>query len=338
MKVAVFSTKPYDEKFLTQANALRTPKHEFSFIDVRLNKHTAVLAQGFPCVCVFVNDVLDQEALELLHQSDVKFIALRCAGFNNVDFYEAEKKGILVGRVPAYSPHSIAEHTIGLMLALSRKICRAYTRTRDGNFSIDGLLGYDIHQKTLGVIGTGKIGAITAKLMKAFGTRVVAYDVYENPELKAAGVEYLPLNDLLCCVDILSLHCPLTDDSYHLIYDKTLEMMKPGVMIINTSRGALIDTEDVITHLKSGKVGALGLDVYEEEANLFFEDYSDKVILDDQIARILAFPNVVVTSHQAYFTVEAMQGIVQTTLDNITAFEQGTPPPGLINWEMLKKG
>ncbi len=334
MKVAVFSTKPYDEEFLNKANV--NNKHEFTFIDVRLNKHTVVLAQGFSCVCVFVNDVLDVEVLDHLHQLGVRFIALRCAGFNNVDFYEANKLGLVVGRVPAYSPYSIAEHTIGLMLALSRNICRAYTRTRNGNFSIDGLLGYDIHSKTLGVIGTGKIGAITAKLMTAFGGRVVAHDIYQNPELLKLGVEYLPLDELLGCVDVLSLHCPLTDESHHLICKKTIDQMKPGVMILNTSRGALVDTEDVIVGLKSGKIGALGLDVYEEEANLFFEDYSDKVILDDQIARILAFPNVVVTSHQAYFTIDAMEGIGNMTIANINAFENETLPPGLLNWEMLK--
>lgn len=337
MKVAVFSTKPYDEQFLSQAKKIRGEKHELKFIDVPLNKHTAVLAEGFPCICTFVNDVLNEEVMGLLHQHGVRFIALRCAGFNNVDFYAAQKQGLIVGRVPAYSPYSIAEHTIGLMLALSRKICRAYTRTRDGNFSIDGLMGFDLHKKTLGVVGTGKIGAITAKFMTAFEGRVVAHDLYENEQLKKCGVEYLSLDDLFKCVDVMTLHCPLTDDSYHMINSKSLEKMKDGVMIVNTSRGALINSEDAIGGLKSGKIGALGLDVYEEEANLFFEDYSDKVIPDDVIARILSFPNVVVTSHQAYFTIEAMKGIVEMTFDNINAFESGATPPGLINWEMLKK-
>ncbi|MGL6194166.1 MAG: 2-hydroxyacid dehydrogenase [Thermoguttaceae bacterium] len=334
MKVAVFSTKPYDEEFLLKKND--SYKHEFTFFDVKLNIQTAVLAEGYPTVCVFVNDKLDADVLEQLHKGGTRFIALRCAGFNNVDLEAAHKLGFLVGRVPAYSPYSIAEYTIGMILALSRKICRAYARTRDGNFSIDGLLGYDLHDKTFGVIGTGKIGAITAKLMKAFSKKVVASDPFPNEELLSAGVEYVDRDELFRTADVISLHCPLTDDSYHLICDRTIQLMKPGVLIINTSRGALVDTESVISGLKSGKIGALGLDVYEEEADFFFEDYSDKVIKDDHLARILLFPNVVVTGHQAYFTSEAMQGIVQMTLENIAAFENGTTPPGEIDWQMVQ--
>lgn len=334
MKVAVFSTKPYDKTFLKEANPSK--RHEFTFIDVPLGVQTVKLAEGFPCVCVFVNDALNGEVLAHLHEGGTRFIALRCAGFNNVELFEAERLDMLVARVPAYSPHSIAEHTIGLMLALSRKICRAYTRTRDGNFSLDGLIGYDIHGKTVGIIGTGKIGAITAGLAQGFGTRVLACDMHENQKLIEAGIEYVSQDELFAASDVISLHCPLTDESYHLIGKKSIPKMKPGVMILNTSRGALVDTESMINALKSGHVGAFGMDVYEEEANLFFEDYSSRVIQDDQIARILSFPNVVVTSHQAYFTVEAMEGIAQTTLANIDAFEQNTPPKGLINWDMIK--
>ncbi len=334
MKTAVFSTKPYDKEYLTAANV--GGKHEFVFFEARLGPQTCRLAEGFPAVCTFVNDELDAPMIQCLAHEGTKLIALRCAGFNNVDLKAAKEAGLSVARVPAYSPASISEFTVGLMLSLSRKIPRAFSKTRDGDFRLDGLMGFDLHGRTVGIVGTGKIGAGTAKILLGFGCRVLANDVYENDELKKLGVRYVSRDEIFRESDAISLHCPLMPDTHHLINDMAIAMMKLGVMIVNTSRGELVDTEAVIAGLKSGKIGSLALDVYEEEAEFFLEDFSNRVIQDDVLARILTFPNVIVTGHQAYFTVEAMQAIAQQTIDNISAFDQGKQPPGEIHWEMVQ--
>lgn len=321
MRVAVFSPKPYDRTFLEAANAEHA--HELVFLEQRLTQQTTILASGFPAICVFVNDCVDAEVLASLHAGGTRLVALRCAGFNNVDLEAARRLEITVARVPAYSPYAVAEHTVGLMLTLNRKYHRAYNRVREGNFALEGLLGFDMHGKTVGIIGTGKIGAILARILTGFGCRVLAHDKYRNPEVTALGAEYVELEALFAASDIVTLHCPLTPETHHLINAATLEQMKPGVMLVNTGRGALIDTRAVVEALKSGKVGYLGLDVYEEESALFFEDRSFSVIQDDVFMRLLSFPNVVITGHQAFFTREALQNIAATTLENITAFESG---------------
>jgi D-lactate dehydrogenase len=320
MQIAVFSTKPYDEQFL--APAARAMGHELRFLEPRLTLETCPLANGSPVVCAFVNDELHSVVLESLHHRGVRLIALRCAGFNNVDLPAAEALGIQVARVPAYSPYSVAEHTIGLILALNRKLHRAYNRVRDGNFSIDGLLGFDLHGRTAGVIGTGKIGAIVARLLHAFGCEMLLHDVRENPELRDVG-RYVSTEELLERSDIISLHCPLVPTTHHLIDDDAVNRMKRGAMLINTSRGALVDTQALVRGLKSGHVGYVGLDVYEEEADLFFEDLSDRVIQDDVFTRLLTFPNVLVTSHQAFFTRNALEEIARVTMENIAQFGRG---------------
>jgi D-lactate dehydrogenase len=321
MNIAVFSTKSYDRHFL-EAEAAKH-RHHLEYFEPRLNASTAALANGFEGVCAFVNDELHAAVLEKLAGYGIKLVALRAAGYNNVDLAAAERLGMTIVRVPAYSPYAVAEHTLGLILALNRKIYRAYDRVRDGNFSLDGLLGFDLHGRTAGLIGTGKIGAITANILKGFGCRVLAYDVYPNPGYESEGLlEYVPLEKLFAESDIVSLHCPLTPETYHLINEGAVAQMKEGVMIINTSRGALVDTQAVITGLKDGKIGYLGLDVYEEEADLFFEDLSNRVLKDDVFARLLTFPNVIITGHQGFFTQEALANIAQTTLANISEFEQ----------------
>lgn len=332
MKVAVFSTKDYDRLFLEKAN---NGHFDLVFFDARLDISTCKLAEHFPVVCTFVNDRLDSEILLRLFGGGTQMLALRCTGFNNVDFYSVHNLGLVVARVPAYSPNSIAEYTLGLILALARKICKAYVRTRNGNFSLEGLLGYNISDRTAGILGTGRIGALTARALLGFGCRVCASDLYENEELKTLGVEYLSRQELFRQADIISLNCPLTPETFHLINDRTIEQMKEGVMLVNTSRGGLVDTSAVIRGLKSGKIGALALDVYEEEADFFFEDFSNKVIQDDVLARILNFPNVIVTGHQAFFTSEAMESIAHQTIENIRAFERGETPPGALTWEMV---
>ncbi len=323
MNVAMFSAKPYDVRFFEQVNEQQGAPHAFTFFEPHLTAKTAILAKDSPAVCVFVNDRLDAETLQLLADGGTRLIALRCAGFNNVDLPASAALGLYVVRVPAYSPHAIAEHTAALILSLNRKISRAHDRVREGNFALDGLLGFDLNGRTVGVIGTGKIGRVLAKIMVGFGCEVLACDPYPHPELEEAGGRYVALAELLAQSDIVSLHCPLTPETYHLIDDQTLPQMKRGVMIINTSRGAVIDTPAVIEALKSGQVGYLGLDVYEEEGDLFFEDLSNRVIQDDVFARLLTFPNVLITGHQAFFTEEALTNIAETTLANITAFEQG---------------
>ncbi len=327
MKVAVFSTKSYDREFLQLAN--REAGHELVFFEPRLNRETARLAEGFPAVCAFVHDALDAGTLLMLTRHGTRLVALRCAGFNQVDLKAATELGVTVTRVPAYSPHAIAEHTVALILALTRRIYRAYNRVREGNFALDGLLGNELCGRTVGVIGTGKIGAIVAQILRGFGCTILAHDPTVNPAVEALG-HYVSTDRLFAESDIITLHCPLLPGTRHLVNEESLARMKRGVMLINTSRGALIDTEAVIRALKSGKIGLLGLDVYEEEGDLFFEDLSTQVIQDDVFARVLTFPNVVVTAHQAFFTRQAMEAIAHDTLANVTAFERGQPPPGLI--------
>jgi D-lactate dehydrogenase len=323
MKVAVFSTKPYDQAFLAAANAQHG--HELHFFESHLTSETTVLAAGFPAVCIFINDSLNAEALAALARQGTRLLALRSAGFNHVDIAAAEKLGLTVVRVPAYSPHAVAEHTVALILTLNRKIHRAYARVREGNFALDGLLGFDLYGRTVGVVGTGKIGAIVAQIMHGFGCRMLAYDRVANPACEAIAVEYVSLESLLVASDIVTLHAPLTPETHHLIDAAAIAQLKPGAMLINTSRGALVDTEAIISGLKSGQIGYLGLDVYEQESDLFFEDLSNTVIQDDVFQRLLIFPNVIVTGHQAFFTETALKNIAETTLANLTDFEQGRP-------------
>ncbi|MBN2114601.1 MAG: 2-hydroxyacid dehydrogenase [Acidimicrobiia bacterium] len=321
MRVAVFSTRPYDRRFLEAANA--GLGHELVFFEERLHCRTARLAHGAEAVCAFVSDSLDAEAIDCLADEGVRLIALRASGINNVDLEAAARRGLTVARVPAYSPNAIAEHTVGLMLALERKIHRAHARVREGNFSLEGLLGRELHGRTVGIIGTGAIGRAVARILHGFGCRLLAHDIAPDAGLQALGVAYSDLPALLERSEVVSLHCPLTPDTRHLIDTAALETMRPGVMLINTSRGGLIDTVAVIEGLKTGKVGSLGLDVYEEEASLFFADLSDQIIQDDVFSRLLTFPNVIITGHQAFFTVEAMEHIAATTLGNISAFAAG---------------
>jgi D-lactate dehydrogenase len=320
MKVAVFSARNYDREFLDAANANR---HELHFFDPHLSEETTSLAAGFGAVCIFVNDRVNAPVITKLAESGIRLIALRCAGYNNVDLKAAGKHGIAVARVPGYSPYAVAEHTLGLMLALNRKLHRAYNRVREGNFALDGLLGFDIHGKTVGIIGTGKIGTVVAQIMAGFGCRVLAFDPFPNETCRSLGVHYVNFDELLSQSDIIALHCPLAPENKHMIDASALRKMRDGVMLINTSRGALIDTLAVIEALKSGKVGYLGLDVYEEEEQIFFEDRSGLIISDDVFSRLLTFPNVIITGHQAFFTREALENIAATTMDNITRFENG---------------
>ncbi len=321
MKVAVFSTKTYDQCFLEEAN--KKHRHELAFFETRLTPDTTPLAKGSPAVCAFVNDELDRRVLEKLVQGGTRLIALRSAGFNHVDLPAAADLGLRVARVPAYSPAAVAEHTVALLLSLNRRIYRAYNRVRDGNFSLEGLLGFDLEGKTVGVVGTGKIGATFARIMLGFRCRVLAFDPYPSQECVKSGVRYVELPTLLSDSDIISLHCPLTVETQHLINQESLRHVKRGVMLLNTGRGALIDTRAVIDALKAGIIGHLGLDVYEEEEELFFRDLSGQVIQDDTFARLQTFPNVVITGHQAFFTQEALIKIADITLGNITAFETG---------------
>ena len=316
MRTAVFSTKSYDRQYLGPAAA--AAGHELVFFEPRISPETAVLARGFPAICTFVNDFLTAQVLGLLAEGGTRFVALRCAGFNQVDLDAAQRVGIRVARVPSYSPHAVAEHTVGMMLALNRKFHKAFNRVREGNFALEGLLGFDMHGRTAGVIGTGKIGAIVARLMACFGCRVLLHDVVQNPDCRGVG-DYVPLPQLFGESDIVTLHCPLTPATQHLIDDRAIAQMRRGVMLVNTSRGALVDTQAVIAALKSGHIGYLGLDVYEEEADLFFENLSEQVIRDDIFSRLLTFPNVLITAHQAFFTRNALEQITKVTADNLTA-------------------
>ncbi len=318
MKIAVFSTKQYDRASLEEANAGR---HELHFLEPHLDEATAPLAHGHDAVCAFVNDRLDAPVLELLAAGGVRLVALRCAGFNHVDVSAAQRLGMTVARVPAYSPHAVAEHTVGLMLALNRKLHRAFNRVREGNFALEGLLGFDMNGRTAGVIGTGRIGAVVARILQGFGCEVLAFDPFPEEHCRAAGVRYVSIDELLSASDIITLHCPLTAENHHLINADALARMKPGVMLINTSRGGLLDTRAVIGALKSGRLGHVGLDVYEEEGEMFFEDLSSTILHDDIFSRLLTFPNVIITGHQAFFTREALENIASTTIGNITEFE-----------------
>lgn len=319
MKIAVYSTKNWVRQSFDSAN--KNNRFHLNYLEARLDMHTASLAAGHEAVCVFVNDDLGSDVVRELKRQGVQTIALRCAGFNNVDLKTASEEGLQVVRVPAYSPYAVAEHALGLILALNRRYHRAYNRIREGNFSLDGLLGYDIHGKTIGVIGTGKIGQIFCQMMKGFECRILAYDKYPNEDLKAKGVEYTSKEKLYEQSDIINLHCPLNHETYHMINDYAIKAMKPGVTIINTSRGPLINSTSVINGLKSGKIGYLGLDVYEEEGDLFFEDLSDQVIQDDTFVRLQTFPNVLITAHQGFFTKEAVDNIAETTLKNLEDVE-----------------
>lgn len=320
MKIAVFSSKAYDQEYLSLANL---GQHDLIFHKVALNGDSVLLAQGCAAVCCFVNDHLDAQVLQQLAALGIKFIALRCAGYNQVDLLAARQLGISVARVPEYSPHAVAEHALALILVLNRHLHRAYNRVRENDYSLNGLLGFDLSQKTVAVIGTGKIGQVFAHIMQAIGCKVIAYDPLPVASLEAEGIRYLPLATLWPQADIISLHCPLTAETQHLINASSIQQMKDGVMLINTGRGGLIDTRAAIAGLKAKKIGYLGLDVYEEEAALFFEDNSNQLLQDDVFARLLTFPNVVITGHQAFFTREALTAISSITLANISHFERG---------------
>ena len=325
MKVAVYSARRYDKALLAQANkeADEQGGHTLRFLEDRLTAHTAALAEGCGAVCVFVNDTVDAEVLALLAAQGTKLVATRSTGYNQIDTEAAARLGIAVVRVTDYSPHSVAEFAVGLLLAVNRKIARASARTRDGNFDLDGLMGFDLHGKTVGVIGTGKIGTIFARIMTGFGCTVVGHDRYPSPAFEALGGRYVGVDELLACSDVVSLHCPLTDDTRHIVNAESLARAKRGSVLVNTSRGGLIDTDAAIQALKTGQLGGLAIDVYEQEANLFFQDLSSTIICDDVIQRLVSFPNVIVTGHQAFFTVEAIGQIMRTTIESITAFERG---------------
>ncbi len=319
----VFDAKPYDHEPLQHA---ANGEISWQFLDCRLSKKTAQAAHGAQAVCIFVNDQADRAALEALHGLGVKHVALRCAGFNCVDLVAAKELGLAVTRVPAYSPYAVAEHAVALLLALNRKIPRASARVRDLNFSLNGLVGFDLHGKTAGIFGTGKIGRITAQILRGFGMKVLAYDPYPSPDWALQhGVEYTDARTLASSCEVISLHTPLTPETRHVIRRETLAIMKPGVILINVSRGALIDTPALIEALKSHRLGGVALDVYEEEEGVFFEDLSGQILHDDDLARLLTFPNVLITAHQAFLTQEALSEIARVTSTNILAFAKGQP-------------
>lgn len=334
VRVAVFSTKAYDREFLSAAN--REAGHELVFFEPRLTLQTRALAEGFPAVCAFVNDSLDADVLESLATGGVRLVALRCAGFNHVDLRAAGRLGMAVVRVPEYSPYAVAEHAVALMLALNRKLHKSYVRVREGNFALEGLLGFDLFGRTAGIVGTGQIGARVAHILHGFGCELLATDPQPRAELEALGVRYVRFERLLAKSDVITLHCPLIPETQHLIDGEALGRMKSGVMLINTSRGALIDTRAVIEALKHGRLGYLGLDVYEEEADLFFEDLSSQVIRDDVFSRLLTFPNVLITAHQAFFTRQALERIAQVTIESLTAFDKGGRLAHAITTERLR--
>ncbi|HOJ65001.1 MAG TPA: 2-hydroxyacid dehydrogenase [Spirochaetota bacterium] len=328
IKIAFFDSKIYDINSFESVN--KNFNYNIKYFEEHLNEDTAKLTKDFNVVCAFVNDKIDSKVIETLYNNNIKLIALRCAGYNNVDLKSAFGK-IHVVRVPAYSPYAVAEHAVALMLTLNRKIHRAYTRTRDSNFNINGLLGFDMFGKTAGIIGTGKIGKIVINILKGFGMNILAYDPYPDFEFsKEKGFKYVDLTTLYKESDIISLHSPLTNDTHHMINKETLSLMKDNVMLINTSRGALINTKDLINALKSKKIGYAGLDVYEEESEYFFEDYSNEIISDDTLARLLTFNNVLITSHQAFFTKEALQNIAETTLMNVKEYFENNNLPNEI--------
>src|SRR5215831_5164023 len=324
LQTAVFDTKPYDRESLRRA--VVNGEIEWRFMDWRLSAETAASAQGAQAVCIFVNDRVDRSCLEALASLDVKHIALRCAGYNGVDIAAATELGFSVTRVPAYSPYAVAEHAIALLLALNRKISRASNRVHDLNFSLNGLVGFDLHGKTAGILGTGRIGRVAAEILRGFGMKVLAFDVLPSQEwAKEHGVMYTDARTLARECEVISLHTPLTPETYHIIRLETLELMKPGTILINVSRGALIDTKALIEALKSARLGGVGLDVYEEEEGVFFEDLSGQILQDDELARLLTFPNVLITAHQAFLTQEALAEIARVTVANLVAFATGQP-------------
>lgn len=326
MKIAFFSTKSYDREFFDRYLS----SHEIIYFEAPLNEQTVNLAKGCNAICLFVNDKLNAVVLKKLSTAGIKLAALRCAGFNNVDLVAAKANNISIVRVPAYSPHAVAEHAVALLLTLNRKTHKAYNRVREGNFSLERLTGFDLYGKTVAVIGTGRIGQAFCDIMTGFGCKVLAFDLVANKRMEEKGVRYLPLIDLLKQADVISLHCPLNEQTRHIINANTIGMMKAGVMLINTSRGALINTADAIKALKTGRIGYLGLDVYEQEETLFFNDLSENIIQDDLIMRLLSFPNVLITSHQGFFTEEALIQIAQTTMENISDFEAGLQLKNLV--------
>ncbi|MFP5040210.1 2-hydroxyacid dehydrogenase [Parasediminibacterium sp. JCM 36343] len=323
VKVTFFSTQVYDKQFFTACN--QGFGFELEYYDTHLGPHIAGIVQQSQAVCVFVNDKLDARVVKTLARNGVKIIALRCAGFNNVDLAACKELGIKVCRVPAYSPEAVAEHAVAMIMTLNRKTHKAYNRVREQNFSLNGLLGFDLHGKTIGVLGTGNIGQAFCKIMLGFGCKVMAFDLIADKRLEAIGVTYHPLTDIFSQADVISLHCPLNEQTKHIINADSIQMMKKGVMLINTSRGGLLDTAAAIQGLKSAQIGYLGIDVYEQEEKLFFKDLSGDIIQDDQIQRLMSFPNVLVTAHQAFFTAEALQQIAFTTLSNIAALANGQP-------------
>ena len=326
MKIAFFDTKSYDREVFEPK--LKAAKIRYKFYDTRLDEDDAILAKGCDAVCVFVNDAVNSKVIDQLAELGVKIIALRCAGFNNVDYKYAEQKGITVVRVPAYSPYAVAEHAIALLMTSTRKIHKSYIRTRDFNFSLQGLTGFDLYGKTVGVIGTGKIGRVFIDICKGFGMKVIAYDKFPAD---IPDIEYKSLDAVYREADIISFHCPLTDDTLHMFNFGTLGKIKPGVVIINTSRGALIDAEALLEGIKTKKIGAACLDVYEEESGYFYEDLSGSIIDDDTLSRLISMPNVIVTSHQAFLTKEALENIATTTIENVQKITNGEECPNIVS-------
>jgi D-lactate dehydrogenase len=323
MRIAVFSTKPYDRQFLDAANAAEG--HELQYFEAALGLESVGLAANFEAVCIFVNDVANAGVLEALRAGGTALVALRCTGFNNVDLEAAARLGVKVVRVVDYSPYSVAEHAVALLLAINRKTHRAYNRTRDSNFSLDGLMGFDLHGKTAAVVGTGKIGRVFARIMLGFGCNVIGYDKFPSADFEALGARYAASGEIGANADIISLHCPLTPETHHIVNAESLARVKRGALLVNTSRGGLVDTEAAIEALKSGQLGGLALDVYEQEAELFFRDLSSTIVTDDVLQRLLAFPNVIVTGHQAFFTREAITTISETTLRSASEFSRKSP-------------
>ncbi|MDF7668071.1 2-hydroxyacid dehydrogenase [Orbaceae bacterium ESL0727] len=328
IKVAVFSSKHYDKEHLQIAN--KKFGFEIEYYEHKLSHKTAITAKGFDAVCVFVNDEVDEKTLKELHALGIKILALRCAGFDNVDLAAAKKLGITVVRVPAYSPEAVAEHAVALMMTLNRRTHKAYQRTRDANFSLDGLTGFNMHGRTAGVIGTGKIGQAMIRILNGFGMHVLAYDPFPSDKVVQLGAQYVELDELYAKSDVITLHCPMSPENYHLLNEASFAKMKDGVMIINTSRGQLLDSKAAIDALKAQKIGALGMDVYERERDLFFEDNSNDVVLDDVFRRLSACHNVIFTGHQAFLTQEALLNISDTTLTNIRELMEGKPCANIV--------
>jgi D-lactate dehydrogenase len=321
---AFFDTKPYDRRYFE--SAAEPDRIRWRFYDFRLGPETAGIAEGAQAVCLFVNDRVDERCVQILKKAGVRLVALRCAGFNNVDLAAAQRAGLAVVRVPAYSPHAVAEHAVGLLLTLNRRIHRAYNRVREHNFSLNGLVGFDLAGKTIGVVGTGRIGRVAARIFRGFETRVLAFDpMQDRAWADAAGVQYVSWDELLAASDVVSLHLPLTPETHHLLGAEAFQRMKPGAIIINTSRGKLIDTPALVAALKGGGIGGIALDVYEEEEGIFFEDLSDQVLQDDVLSRLLTFPNVLITAHQAFLTHEALSEIARVTTENILRLASGSP-------------